>query len=59
MCAKKIKTEMDKPLTEPGNKSKKHKTQKEEINNEIEMLLKTLKTQQDKLNLNFKTQNPK
>jgi adenylylsulfate kinase-like enzyme len=46
MCAKKIKMGIDKAQTEPDKKGLKHKTQKEEINDEIELLLKTLKRQQ-------------
>jgi hypothetical protein len=43
MCAKKTKKEIDKTLPASDNKAIKRKTQKEEINDEIELLLKTLK----------------
>jgi hypothetical protein len=48
MCARKAKTQVNKPQMEPGNKTITHKTQKEEINDEIELLLKTLKSRQKK-----------
>jgi hypothetical protein len=47
MCAKKINTANDKPQkNEPDGKASKRKTQKEEINDEIEQLLHILKNQQ-------------
>jgi hypothetical protein len=46
MCAKKINTANDKPQkNEPDGKAPKRKTQKEEINDEIEQLLHILKNQ--------------
>jgi hypothetical protein len=48
MCARKAKTQVNKPQMEPGNKTITHKTQKEEINDEIELLLKTLKKPAEK-----------
>jgi hypothetical protein len=46
MCARKAKTQVDKPQMEPGNKTITHKTKKEEINDEIQLLLKKLKCRQ-------------
>ncbi len=53
MCAKRTKSERVKSELSPENNTRKSKTQKEEINLEIEGLLTKLKIRQKKLPISY------